>query len=324
MPKRTNPFQQLIAMVVELLEDGSVVTESIEYPDPAAGNPREVDITVVRGQVGGKPIRIGIECTKLGRRATQPWVEMQYGKHNRLQVVDFVILVSDSGFSKTARAVAEQLGYLAIHPNITTSELADVINQRFRLGLKMSEINLLAVNFTASRGGVTSDFKLANDGEGFMFLRSDGSNLVRATDFELTAAAKELAKDPSNFMVDESYQRDFTVPTLIQPAHDGERLHVVLTDGTSEVVVPVDTLDITARVTATNTAKSNLEEIGNYGGHLFATGQAPIGDSTARFVVTDVPGVGMKGMARFQYEVGKKSKVVKKRNVGNKRGEKRN
>ena len=32
----------------------------------------------------------------------------------------------------------------------------------------------------------------------------------------------------------------------------------------------------------------------------------------------------MKGMARFQYEVGKKSKVAKKRNVGNKRGKKRN
>jgi len=53
-------------------------------------------------------------------------------------------------------------------------------------------------------------------------------------------------------------------------------------------------------------------------------GHAEGRDSTARFVVTDVPGVGMKGMARFQYEVGKKSKVVKKRNVGNKRGKKRN
>jgi len=66
MPKRTNPFQQLIAMVVELLENGSVVTESVEYRDPAANNLREVDITVVRGQLGGKPVRIGIECTDLG------------------------------------------------------------------------------------------------------------------------------------------------------------------------------------------------------------------------------------------------------------------
>jgi hypothetical protein len=41
MPKRTNPFQQLIAMVVELLENGSVVTESVEYRDPAANNLRE-------------------------------------------------------------------------------------------------------------------------------------------------------------------------------------------------------------------------------------------------------------------------------------------
>jgi len=34
MPKQTNDFQQLIAMVVELLEDGAVVEESREFPDP--------------------------------------------------------------------------------------------------------------------------------------------------------------------------------------------------------------------------------------------------------------------------------------------------
>jgi hypothetical protein len=32
VPKRTNEFQQLIAMVAELLENGTVVEESREFP----------------------------------------------------------------------------------------------------------------------------------------------------------------------------------------------------------------------------------------------------------------------------------------------------
>ena len=108
--KRTNPFQQVIASLLDPLVNGSVVTEPIEYLDPAAGNDREVDITVVRGQLNGKPLRIGVECTDLGRKATPPLVETQYGKHIRLEVVEVVVLVSDSGSSKTAGAVAEDIG----------------------------------------------------------------------------------------------------------------------------------------------------------------------------------------------------------------------
>jgi hypothetical protein len=330
MPKRTNPFQQLIAMVVELLENGSVVTESIEYPDPAAGNPREVDITVVRnqveitvvrGQVGGKPVRIGIECTKLGRRATQPWVEMQYGKHSRLQVVDLVILVSDSGFSKTARKVAEQIGYLAIHPNITKSELAEVLNERFSMSLKVGEIGTVSANCTYS-GPITADFKPASDGDDLMYLRSDRSVLVRAKDFWQENAARGIRLEPPNSSTNDGGPGEVTV-RLDQPTHQGERIHMLVTDGESEVLATVDTLEIKAQYTFTKWAKTNLSETGNYDGNQFATGVSPIGDTEMRFVVTDVPGVGTKGMARFQYEVGKNSKVAKKRNVGKKRGKKR-
>src|ERR1700687_4907721 len=110
MPKRTNPFQQLIAMVVELLENGEEVTESVEFPDPDTGEPREVDIVIVRGKLGGKQVQIGIECIDYEQKATTPWVEMQYGKHSRLQATDFVLLVSDSGFTGPARVKAKSFG----------------------------------------------------------------------------------------------------------------------------------------------------------------------------------------------------------------------
>jgi len=131
VPRKTNPFQQVIASLLDLLENGSAVTESIEYPDPQAGNPREVDITIVRGQLNGQELRIGVECTDLGRKATQTWVDQEHGKHSRLQaagILNSLILVSDSGFTGPARTLAEELGYLAVHPNVAQSELAAALS----------------------------------------------------------------------------------------------------------------------------------------------------------------------------------------------------
>jgi hypothetical protein len=304
MPQRTNPFQQLIAMVVELLENGSAVTESVEYPDPAAGNPREVDITVVRGELTGKTVRIGIECTDLGRRATQPWVETQYGKHSRLKVVDLVILVSDSGFSKTARVVAEDLGYLAIHPNITKSDLATALNKRVGMSVKMTEIQLKKAHFTFSGDGITDKYRSASDGDELMFLRADGSILVAAQEFEKLAIIEELEKDLPNVALSETASDRAISVQMAVPRYYGERLYILVTDGGSETLAMVDQLDVEARVFSTNRADMNLTESGDFGGNIFATGVAPIGDSEARFVVTDVPGVGTKMMARFQYEAG--------------------
>jgi hypothetical protein len=311
-----------------LLENGSVVTESIEYRDPVARNLREVDITVVRGQVGGKSVRIGIECTDLGRKATQPWVEQQYGKHSRLKVVDFVVLVSDSGFSKTARAVAGDLGYLAIHPNIAKSELAEALNERFGMGLMLQEIALRRRTFTFGRG-VTSDYRSVLYGDELIYLRSDSSILLRAIDFEKMAAMNEVAQDsinqfqndPSSFHANEGYERDLAVH-LEQPAYNGERIHILMTDGKSEVLAPVETLDIEARVFATNWAKSNFTETGNYDGSQFATGESPIADTTVRWVTTDVPGVGPRTMARFDYEFGKRDEQAKKSSAGKTRRKK--
>lgn len=305
MPPRTNPFQQVIASLLDLLENGSVVTESIEYPDPAAGNPREVDITIVRGQLNGKPLRIGVECTDLGRRATQPWVEQQYGKHSRLQVVDVVVLVSDSGFSKTARAVAEDIGYLAIHPKIAESELAAALNERMgTLRVKAASVRVLRcdVNYTLPLPS-SNGFRAVDPSEEPWLFKADGSQLVQWSEFEQKAGRDELMKNHplSLATMDEGpKQEQFTVD-LDTPTHEGERLYAKCTDGESEVHALVDKMVVTVSVVSTNAADMKFTHAGNFVGHQFATGQAPIGDTQAVIVATDVGGEG-KMQVRFNFD----------------------
>ncbi|MGB8388229.1 hypothetical protein, partial [Mycobacterium sp.] len=229
-----------------------------------------------------------------------------------IEILERLIEAQERAGRKTARAVAEDLGYLAIHPNIAKSELAEALNERFGMGLMLQEIALRKRTFTLV-GGVTSDFRSVLYGDELIYLRSDGSILVRANAFEKMAAMNEVAQDsikqfqndPSSFQANEGYERDLGVH-LEQPTYDGERVHILMTDGKSEVLAPVETLDIEARVFATNWAKSNFTETGNYDGSQFATGETPIADTTVRWVTTDVPGVGPKTMARFEYEFGKR------------------
>jgi hypothetical protein len=306
MPKRTNPFQQVIASLVDLLDDSAVVTESVEYPDPAAGNPREVDITVVTGQLNGKSLRIGIECTDLGRRATQPWVEMQYGKHSRLQVVDHVVLVSDSGFSKTALEVAKSVGYLAINPNITESELASALSDGgWILGVRATSIRCLRFEAKVTIPLPSPDgFAVIDYGEDSWFVRADGSKLVLANEFAQSAAADEYLKDPQSYAaVVDSFQTDFTF-NLDSPTHESDRLYIIATDGKSEVVASVDQLLITASVVTTNTANVKHTHTGKAFGQMFASGSAPIGDTEAVIVTTEVGGA-QKSQVRFNFDASK-------------------
>ena len=122
MSKQTNDFQQLIAMVVELLEDGMIVEESKEFPDPDTGVMREVDVyALIQGKANGRQITIAVECVDRKRKRDAPWVEMIYGKHSRLQVADVVLLVSSSGFYRPAELKARKFGYKTIHPRYRRS-----------------------------------------------------------------------------------------------------------------------------------------------------------------------------------------------------------
>ena len=108
MPRRTNPFQQLIHDIHFQLHKGiAQVTESKFLRDRVTGLEREVDI-VIEIENGPYRVVIGVECRAHDRKQDIEWVEQAYTKHQNL--TDKLILVSKSGFTPEAIRKAETLG----------------------------------------------------------------------------------------------------------------------------------------------------------------------------------------------------------------------
>lgn len=106
MPRRTNEFQSLIAVVQSHLDEGAVVEESALLEDMLTGTKREVDICV-RGCIARQPVIISLECRDRGRTADVSWVEEMQSKHSRL-ATNQLVLVSHKGFTTEAIRVANK------------------------------------------------------------------------------------------------------------------------------------------------------------------------------------------------------------------------
>ena len=106
MPKRTTNFQRLIALIEhQLAPHDACVTESKLLIDQRTGEEREVDI-VIEMKAGIHPFVIGIECIDHKRRATTPWIEGIWARHQDLPLHK-TIVVSRSGFYKPALKKAQ-------------------------------------------------------------------------------------------------------------------------------------------------------------------------------------------------------------------------
>lgn len=106
MPRRTNAFQKLAYLIHQQIPTAVRVTESAMVLDRLTGLMREVDILVELDQP--YPMKIGIECVAKARKADVTWVEQMYVKHQHL--TDKVILLSQKGFYRTAKELAEKYG----------------------------------------------------------------------------------------------------------------------------------------------------------------------------------------------------------------------
>jgi hypothetical protein len=298
MPKRTNPFQRTIAMVLSLLEDGAVVRESVEFADPVTGKPREVDVVVVRGKVRGLQVQIGVECvdhsaSKKNKKADVQWVELQHGKHSRLEATDSVILVSSTGFTATAKAVAEDLGYRTITPNIAKSELADLLTEDIGLSSGGFQLKVMAAYLTTSESEIVNAVEASDE-----FLRADGSKLVSATDFLNNAAWRKVEEENLWSLGEDRSYHDLAL-SIDCPTYDGEHLYVEAADGQPEHFASVDRLEITMLFMTTGMAQIHLTEIGDLDGNGFATGVSPTGPTGSRSVAVGTPG-GMATETSFE------------------------
>lgn len=89
-------------------------------PDRETGELREVD-AAIRQMVGGHSIIVQVEATARGRVADVKWVEAELGKF-RAVGTNKLVLVSEAGFSSSARAKAEQNGAVVLSPEDMTGE----------------------------------------------------------------------------------------------------------------------------------------------------------------------------------------------------------
>jgi hypothetical protein len=105
MPKRTNPRQQIIELLVSMnASPGCTVTPSKSLRDVHSGLGREVDAVVER-RIDRETSTWSYEVVASRRPADVEWVEAMIAKHENLPT-EKLFLVSWSGFTRGARRQA--------------------------------------------------------------------------------------------------------------------------------------------------------------------------------------------------------------------------
>lgn len=155
MPKRSNDFQKLVALINGCIRQGAQVTESALLADKITGEKREVDILISK-PVADYPINIAVEVIDWKRKAYTPWVEAMHSKHEHL-LTNKLVLVSRSGFSKPALTKAEFL-------NIDTITLEEALGTDWQLAVRMTSsgyMTLTTIEYTcAAVCGKTDDKRI--------------------------------------------------------------------------------------------------------------------------------------------------------------------
>lgn len=114
MPRRTNDFQAVVYFIKRYLAPEAVVVESAMLRDRLTGEEREVDV-LVSGDLGGHSLTVGIEVRDHARPQGVEWVEQMHAKHSRLPV-NQTVLVSRTGFTKSAYGLADKYGIELVTP----------------------------------------------------------------------------------------------------------------------------------------------------------------------------------------------------------------
>src|SRR5438874_1382713 len=104
MPKRTTPFQRLVARMYEQLAgpDGHV-EESATLKERDCGTGREVDVLLTK-TIFGVQIRIAVETRERSAKDDITWIDELIGKYRDL-FVNKIVAISESGFSNGGRLV---------------------------------------------------------------------------------------------------------------------------------------------------------------------------------------------------------------------------
>lgn len=270
-------------------EDESVtVTPSAMLTDIITGQPREVDISV-ETKVAGHTVIVGIECRDWKRPQSVQWVEEINAKHLALPV-QLTVLVSSSGFAKSALKKAEHYSIKTITPGQITPEfvgtvvnnLKKVVTKRAAFGVKtvhvqvqLADGELKWVEAFADSPVYTPDGAEVSTVEFIVKRIVDGNPAQRAH--------LKTASNKDKFM---NIKTD-------GPSYQGQPVYIIPTrDGKELPLAPILGLHIEGPV------KLDLVEVplthGDYDGTPYSSGSTPFEDMRVAVVATESDGGTVK------------------------------
>jgi hypothetical protein len=276
MPRRTTPFQRAVYYLkAHLAENGTTVTESHMLRDRVTGEEREVDV-VLKAQIVGHPVTIGIECRERGRRADSPWVESMHGKHATLPT-DHLVLVSSSGFTGPARAKAEQWGYECIEPDDALEENTRAFIRRLQT-IWFASVDI-RVDEAYLHVGATGHWPsgVVQLDEGWLIFSPDGSRLCNGRQLVETVKQHMMEKRELRDAGESSQRFRFE----FRPA--GE-IFIEVSNPTTTYRIPVLQVDLVGFVRVRKAAIEMAQ--GSLQGVAHSYGEAMVGDRRAASFLT--------------------------------------
>ncbi|MCH9731723.1 MAG: restriction endonuclease [Actinomycetia bacterium] len=294
MPKRSNEFQRMVAMLTMLNSDGAAVHESVEVMEISSEERREVDV-VAFGKVAGHRSAVFIECRDWKRPQDVQWVEQARTKFDDLGA-NVKILVSSSGFTNSALRKAAHYGIKTITTGEVTSEFVGrIVNSADRAEYWHWVTQVTKAIAVITRDGATQQLELPGN---VPVLYADGSEV---------SIFEALVDHVTNHHTRAHDQWEAPVSAGEEMYGKGKAKYVVTCDGPEprfnnqkvyirgiSCVTGQEELFEIANVIVTFEARLTVADVplthGEYDGTYFSTGQAPLGDSNAvQLVYTETP-----------------------------------
>jgi hypothetical protein len=295
VPKRTNVFQEVVAIIHEHMAGEAYVEESGLLPHRVTGTMREVDV-VIRSQVARHEVIISVEATSTGRKANVEWVERLLKKHSDLPTSKLV-LVSDTGFTADARKQAEHDKAITVAPeDLTGGDPAfAVVSKLTSLWPKTIELKPEAATVIVRRPDGASTFVrdlqpdhvlFFDDGRPAAVLREAFSSLYE-TNFPRFAGTMGLEE------IDEDTERPFVFhwgpPCTVEVGAETKHLALRWEKSEPHELHQIQEAELRGKAVV-RVAEIPLHHA-KLGDIAYSYGEGALGEHPALLVVTEDPGV---------------------------------
>jgi len=291
-------------MLTMLKSEGATVHESVDVMEIASQEPREVDV-VAFGEVAGHRSIVCIECRDWKRPQDKLWVEQARTKFDDLGA-NVRVLVSSSGFTKSALAKAARYGIKTITPGeVTLGFVGKVVNSADRAEYWHWVTLVQKAVVVITRDGVAQQQELPGN---VPVLYADGSEVSMFEDLVNHVTRQHTrAHDQWEEVVrkgEELYGRGKVKYVATgdgpEPRSNGQKVYV---RGISNATGKEELFEI-ANVIVTFEAQRTIADVplthGEYDGTYFSTGSAALGDdATVQLVYTETPDGGFDVIGRL-------------------------